>query len=78
MMEDEEIKITLIKAKKAETWSCVFRGHNELNPIQTEEVKKKLLLERFGEEHAGFDFSDAELSGNVPDPKTFLGGMRND
>ena len=77
MIEDEEIKITLIKAKKAETWTNVFKGHNELNVIQKEEVQKKLLLERFGEEHGGFDFSDAEISGNVPDPKTFMGGMKN-
>jgi hypothetical protein len=78
MLEEEEIKITLIKAKKAETWGAVFKGHNELNPIQKEEVQKKLLLERFGEEHVGFDFSDAEISGNVPDPKNFMGGMKND
>ena len=78
MLEDEEIKITLIKAKKAETWFSVFKGHNELNAIQKEEVQKKLLLERFGEEHAGFDFSDAEVSGNVPDPKNFMGGMKSD
>ena len=58
-MEDDEIKITLIKAKKSEIWSWFFRGHNKLNPIQTEEFKKKLLLERFGKEHVGFDFYEA-------------------
>ena len=38
-------------------------------------MQKKLLLERFGEEHAGFDFRDAEINGNVPDARTFMGGM---
>ena len=77
MMEDDEVTITLIKAKKAETWVAVFKNHNQLNPMEKEEVQKKLLLERFGEEHSGFDFSDAEVSGSVPDPKNFMGGMKN-
>lgn len=47
-----------------------------MNFMQKEETQKKLLLERFQEEHGGFDFSDAEINGNVPDPKNFMGGMR--
>jgi hypothetical protein len=35
-----------------------------------------MLLERFQEENHGFDFSDAEINGNVPDPKTFMGGLK--
>ncbi len=34
-----------------------------------------MLLERFGEEHPGFDFSQAALNGTVPDPRTFMGGV---
>jgi hypothetical protein len=36
-----------------------------------------MLLERFQAEHPGFDFSGAEVTGAVPDPRTFLGGMRH-
>jgi hypothetical protein len=75
-MDDGEITITLIKAIKAETWLSVFKNHDQLNHFQKEEMQKKMLLERFQEEHGGFDFSDAEVSGNVPDPRTFLGGIK--
>jgi hypothetical protein len=30
------------------------------------------MLERFQEENPGFDFSQAQFSGNAPDPKTFM------
>ena len=40
------------------------------------EDKKKLLLERFGSENPGFDFSGADVNGMVPDAKTFMGGMK--
>jgi hypothetical protein len=29
-------------------------------------LKKKMMLERFQEEHPGFDFSGADFNGNVP------------
>lgn len=75
-LDDGEITITLIKAIKAETWLSVFKKHDQLNHFQKEEMQKKMLLERFQEEHGGFDFSDAEVTGSVPDPKTFLGGIK--
>ena len=71
-----EITITLMKAIKAEIWTSVFKTHQTVNLMQKEEMQKKMLLERFQEEHGGFDFSDAEINGNVPDPKTFLGGIK--
>ena len=74
-IEDKEVVITLPKAIKAETWKSAFKGHGELNELQIEETKKKILKERFQEEHSGFDFSDAQINGNVPDPKKFLGGL---
>ena len=67
---------TLEKTIKADTWTSVFKGHNEINEFQKEEMQKKMLLERFGEENSGFDFSDAEINGQVPDPKTFMGGLK--
>ena len=75
-IDGKEIEITLQKALKAETWKSVFIGHGNLNELQIEEAKKKILKERFQEEHGGFDFSDATISGNVPDPKNFLGGLK--
>lgn len=75
-LDEGEITITLEKALKAETWLSVFKGHEEVNMFQKEEMQKKMLLERFQEEHGGFDFSDAEINGNVPDPKTFMGGIK--
>jgi len=76
LLDNEEITITLIKVFKAETWTSVFKRHEQMNFLQKEEAQKKMLLERFQEEHGGFDFSDAEISGNVPDPRTFLGGIK--
>ena len=38
-------------------------------------MKKAMILERFQQENPGFDFSGADFNGQVPDPKTFMGGM---
>lgn len=76
LMEDGEIHFTLTKAKKAETWPSVFKGHGELDEASKMEVQKRLLLERFQEEHPGFDFSGAEINGMVPDPRDFMGGVK--
>ena len=67
--------MNLQKVYKAQMWSEVFKGHGELNPMIQEEVKKQLLLERFGEEHPGFDFSGAKVNGQVPDARTYMGGL---
>ena len=75
-LDDGEIQITLEKAIKGDTWLSVFKGHEQVNFLQKEEMQKKMLLERFQEENSGFDFSDAEINGNVPDPKTFMGGLK--
>ena len=72
-LEDGEIIITLEKAIKGNTWESVFKGQEKINPLQKEEVQKKMVLERLQEENHGFNFSDAEINGNVPDPKTFMG-----
>jgi splicing factor 3A subunit 3 len=34
-----------------------------------------LLLQRFQEENPHFDFSNAEINGNVPDARTFINGL---
>ena len=46
-LEDEELHILLQKAKKGEVWDCVFVGHSKINPLDQQEIQKKLMLERF-------------------------------
>ena len=57
-------------------WSCACQGHQKLDLLTENEDKKKILLERFGMENPGFDFSGAEVNGMVPDPKSVMGGMK--
>jgi hypothetical protein len=76
---DGEININLQKMNKAEMWECALRGHGgeKIDAFTQEEVKKKLLLERFQEEHPGFDFSGADFNGQVPDARSFMGGVKH-
>ena len=75
MMEDGELHVLLGKAKKAQVWPCVLRGHDALDAYTSEEQNKKIMLERFQEEHPGFDFSQAEFSGSAPEARNFMGGV---
>lgn len=49
---DGEIQIILQKMRKAEAWDCALQGRagSSIDSFTKEEVKKKLLLERFQEE----------------------------
>ena len=76
-LEDGEITLSLTKARKGETWASVCAGHGALDAAAEAEVHKRMLLERFGQEHPGFDFSGAEVSGAVPDPREFMGGVKH-
>eukprot|EP00401_Gymnodinium_catenatum_P069015 CAMPEP_0117545418 /NCGR_PEP_ID=MMETSP0784-20121206/46083_1 /TAXON_ID=39447 /ORGANISM="" /LENGTH=175 /DNA_ID=CAMNT_0005342261 /DNA_START=44 /DNA_END=571 /DNA_ORIENTATION=+ len=78
MIEDGELHIQMQKAHKGETWSSVLRGHGQLDMFSEQEVNKKLMLERFQEEHPGFDFSGASFSGQAPSARTFMGGIHHD
>jgi hypothetical protein len=69
--EDGTLHIQLTKTQEAATWASAIAGH-ELDYSHQESDRKRLLLERFQAEHSGFDFSNAEFSGTVPDPQTFL------
>ena len=40
-LDDGEIVITLEKTIKADTWTSVFKGHQEINEFQKEEMQKK-------------------------------------
>eukprot|EP01036_Dinobryon_divergens_P030952 gene30953-40279_t len=76
---DGEININLQKMNKAEMWEAALVGHNgqKIDAFTKEEVKKKLMIERFQEEHPGFDFSGAEFNGSVPDARDFMGGVKH-
>ncbi|KAM3142234.1 NudC domain-containing protein 2 [Paramecium bursaria] len=78
LIEDEELHIILQKAFKGELWQEVFKGHKTLDPLLQQEIQKNLLLERFQQEHPGFDFSSADVNGMVPDARTFMGGIKRD
>lgn len=77
LIEDEELHIILQKTFKGELWESVFKGHGKVDPLVEEELKKKMLLERFQEEHPGFDFSNAEVNGMVPNARDFMGGVKH-
>eukprot|EP01067_Filipodium_phascolosomae_P008549 Filipodium_phascolosomae@DN730_c0_g1_i1.p1 len=76
MLEDDELHIQLQKMKKGETWTSVLVGHGTVDSFVKDEIQKKLLLERFEEEHPGFDFSGAQFSGSAKDPRDFCGGVK--
>lgn len=48
----------------------------EVDAVTKEELRRKMLLERFQEEHPGFDFSGAEFNGMVPEARTFMDGVK--
>ena len=52
-----------------------IKGHTPNDPHTASEVQKSLMLERFQAENPGFDFSGATFNGQVPDPKSFMGGV---
>ena len=49
---DGEMVINLQKMNKAEAWNCALRGNagEEIDEVTKEDIKKKLMLERFQEE----------------------------
>ncbi|CAM9964548.1 unnamed protein product [Ascophyllum nodosum] len=77
MMDGGELNVNLQKMKKAETWPAALQGKNAaVDPATLEGMQKKIMLERFQSENPGFDFSGAEFNGQVPDARTFMGGVK--
>ncbi len=89
-LDDGVITIILAKCFRGQTWEGVLRGNasrqqvgghsgeivNEIiDPLTKQEMQRTLMLERFQEENPGFDFRDATFNGEVPDPRTFMGGV---
>ena len=77
-LSDGELNINLQKMNKAEAWEAalVGRAGQEIDAFTKEEVKRKIMLERFQEEHPGFDFSGAEFNGAIPNAQEFMGGVK--
>jgi hypothetical protein len=76
-IDEGEINVNLQKMNKAEVWECALKGRSgtKIDAYTKEGERKKMLLERFQEEHPGFDFSGAEFNGNVPEAREFMGGV---
>lgn len=77
-LEDDIMHITLQKRDKGQAWASPILGQGQLDSYSTDLEQKRLMLQRFQEENPGFDFSQAQFSGNCPDPRTFMGGIRTD
>jgi len=73
-LEDKKsICLVMQKAIKHQVWTSVVKGQDEVDVITKEGMEKKMMLEKFQTEHAGFDFSGAEFTGQVPqDPTNFM------
>lgn len=76
IIEDDEIHVNLQKLQKGETWSKCLSGQSEMDEITKTNMKKDMMKERFQEENPGFDFSNAEFNGMIPDPQKFMGGVK--
>lgn len=72
VIDDGKLEVHLTKVLKGEVWNGVFEGDPQLDEINKENDKKRILLERFQHEHPGFDFSDANFNGMIPEPRTFM------
>ena len=77
-LEDGMLVIYLNKAAKGEVWDMALKGKQgvTLDPFAREQVQRDLMLERFQEENPGMDFRGAQFNGSVPDPRTFMGGVK--
>ncbi|KAH8741291.1 CS domain-containing protein [Cryptosporidium ryanae] len=77
-IENNELIVQLSKMRKGSVWNSVEKDkQNDYNPLEIENMRKQMMLERFQKENPGFDFSNAEFNGNVPDPRNFMGGIKN-
>ena len=68
-MVDGEITVAMSKMRKGETWGTALGGRGQVDPFTRQEIQRELMIERFQEEHPGFDFRSAEFNGQVPDPR---------
>lgn len=72
MFEPGLVTITMSKSLPGTTWSQVFQDQPS-NFLSIEEDKKRLLKEKFQNQFGSqFNFDQAQITGNVPDPRTYL------
>mmetsp|Transcript_14453 Transcript_14453/g.17570 ORF Transcript_14453/g.17570 Transcript_14453/m.17570 type:complete len:226 (+) Transcript_14453:135-812(+) len=90
-LDEGVIHIILLKVERGSVWEVPLMGREgiktsqtregngyQIDPSTKEKMTKELMLERFQEENPGFDFRDAEFNGEVPDPRSFMGGISHD
>eukprot|EP01024_Parvocaulis_polyphysoides_P020229 TRINITY_DN19374_c0_g1_i1.p2 TRINITY_DN19374_c0_g1~~TRINITY_DN19374_c0_g1_i1.p2 ORF type:complete len:161 (-),score=18.41 TRINITY_DN19374_c0_g1_i1:504-986(-) len=77
-VEDGILNVQLTKGEQGNPWEAVIVGHQNQSSLEVEEDRKRLMLERFQLENPGFDFSQAQFSGQVPDAHKFMGGPNVD
>ncbi|XP_013388853.1 nudC domain-containing protein 2 [Lingula anatina] len=51
------------KATAANCWTSLLVGQYEADPFTYDQMEKKMTLQRFQYENPGFDFSNADISG---------------
>lgn len=74
-LEDGVIHLQFQKGLIGETWSYCTSGQKPLDAVTVQKDQQQILLERFQREHPGFDFSQANFSGQAPDARSFMGGF---
>lgn len=76
LLETEDKKLLVVqleKAKAHDSWVSIIKGKDEVNVLDKEKMDKKMMLEKFQRDYPGFDFSGAEMSGQLPsDPANYL------
>ena len=86
--DGDVLHIVIAKAVRGEPWPALFaapagaeedaaavEGSATSSAVEAgaEQARKEMLLQRFQEEHPGFDFSGAEVTGSAPeDPMHFM------
>ncbi|XP_041456039.1 nudC domain-containing protein 2-like isoform X1 [Lytechinus variegatus] len=66
-LEDRKlVRLVLIKSNRQadNCWKSLLKGQYEADPLTFDRMEKKLTLQRFQYEQPGFDFSNADITGN--------------
>lgn len=71
--DGKAICLVLQKGIKHQVWLSIVKNEHEIDLLTKDQMEKKMMLEKFQNEYAGFDFSGAEFTGQVPaDPANFM------
>ena len=75
---DGEVHVLMHKAVPGSAWTQCTAGGAATAALSEAEAlgeRQRMLRERFQREHPHFDFSSADISGEVPDAAHFMGGI---